>query len=90
MEDTRYGGFINNKGMVHGEVKYDRCHISSLGCFVNKQQIFKRTTLKQNCQVVKFSEKKICAAEYGCQYNVVRFTHIVINKNNNHMTVLKC
>lgn len=52
--------FINNERVVHGEVKYDRCHISRfLGCFVNKQQIFKRTTLKQNCQVVKFSEKNL-------------------------------
>lgn len=59
--------FINNERMVHGEVKYDRCHISRfLGCFVNKQQIFKRTTLKQNCQVVKFSEKNLVYV-HGCR-----------------------
>lgn len=86
MEDTHYGVFINNERVVHGEVKYDRCHISRfLSCFVNKQRTFKRTILKQNCQVVKFSEKTNIvfvhtAAEYGFQYcfrvlNVVRFIH---------------
>lgn len=51
---------------------------------------FLKERLSNKTVKLSSSVRKICAAEYGCQYNVVRFTHRVINKNNNHKTVLKC